>query len=85
MQKISAHELSNKRVVDSGGREIGLLKNMVAEAGSGMLKELIVKPAEKLDLSRFKTVENYIFIPFDAVSGIEDVIIVDSEKVHARA
>lgn len=85
MQKLSALKLSNKRVVDSEGREIGVLQNMVAEAGSGMLKELVVKPTEELNISRFKKMDGYIFIPFDAVNAIEDVIVVDSEKVHVRA
>jgi sporulation protein YlmC with PRC-barrel domain len=85
MQKISALKLSNKRVVDSEGSEMGMLRNIVAEAGTGMLRELVVKPAEELDTSRFKMEDDYIFIPFDAVKAIKDVIVVDSEKLRTRA
>lgn len=85
MQKISALKLSNKRIVDSEGSEIGTLHNIVAEAGTGMLKELVVKPAEELDKSRFREERGDIFIPFDAVKAIKDVIMVDSEKIRARA
>ncbi|MHC1599556.1 MAG: PRC-barrel domain-containing protein [Candidatus Methanospirareceae archaeon] len=84
-QKISALKLSNKRVVDSEGSEMGMLHNIVAEAGTGMLRELVVKPAEELDTSRFKMEDDYIFIPFDAVKAIKDVIVVDSEKLRTRA
>jgi sporulation protein YlmC with PRC-barrel domain len=85
MQKISALKLSNKRVVDSEGSEMGTLLNIVAEAGTGMLKELVVKPADELDTSRFRKEDEYIFIPFEAVKAIKDVIVVDSEKLGARA
>ena len=85
MQKISALKLSNKRVVDSEGGEMGTLHNIVAEAGTGMLKELVVKPAEELDTSGFRKEDDYIFIPFVAVKAIKDVIVVDSEKLGVRA
>ena len=85
MQKISALKLSNKRVVDSEGSEMGMLHNIVADAGTGMLRELVVKPAEELDTSRFKKEGDYIFVPFDAGKAIKDGIVVDSEKIRPRA
>jgi len=85
MQKISVLKLSNKRVVNSEGGEMGVLHNIVAEAGTGALKELVVKPADELDTSRFRKEDEYIFISFDAVAAIKDVIVVDSEKMRARA
>jgi len=84
-KKNSALKLNNKRVVDSEGREIGVLQNMVVEAESGILKELMVKPAEELNIGRFKKMDGYILISFDAVNAIEDVIIVESEKMYVRA
>jgi sporulation protein YlmC with PRC-barrel domain len=85
MEKISVLKLSEKRVMDSEGVEMGVLHNIIAEAGTGALKELVVKPAEDLDTSRFRKEDEYIFIPFDAVKAIRDVIIVDSEKIRTRA
>jgi sporulation protein YlmC with PRC-barrel domain len=85
MVKIMALRLSNKRVVDSEGGEIGLFHNVVAEDATGLLKELVVKPADELDISRFKKESGYIFIPFDAVTAVKDVIVVDGEKIRARA
>ncbi len=84
-QKISVLNLSNKRVVDSEGGEVGTLHNIVAEAATGTLKELLVKPADELDTSKFKKEDEYIFIPFDAVKAVKDVIVVDSEIIRARA
>ncbi len=85
MSKIMAIRMGNKRVVDSDGGEIGLFHNVVAEDATGLLKELVVKPTDELDLSRFKKESGFIFIPFDAVTAVKDVIVVDSEKMRARA
>lgn len=85
MSKIMALRMGNKRVVDSDGGEIGLFHNVVVEDATGMLRELVVKPAEELDLSRFRKEGGYIFIPFEAVTAVKDVIVVDSEKMRARA
>ena len=85
MQSISALKLSNKRVVNSDGGEMGTLHNIVADAGTGILRELVVKPADELDTSKFKKEDEYIFVPFEAVKAIKDVIVVDSEMIRVRA
>lgn len=84
MGKISTQKLNDKRVVDSEGSEVGVYHNIVADAGTGMLTELVVKPAAELDTSGFRKEDDYIFIPFDAVKAIKDVIVVDSGKIRAQ-
>lgn len=79
---VSAKALNHKRVVDTGGSELGVSRNIVADAETGMLIELKVKPKAKHDTSEFKKEGDYIFIPFDAVKGVKDVILVDSEKIR---
>ena len=74
---VSAKALNHKRVVDTRGSELGILHNIVADAETGMLIELKAKPKAKHDTSEFKKEGNHIFIPFDAVKGIKDVILVD--------
>lgn len=83
MEKISAQKLTDKLVMDSEGTEMGVLHNVVADAGTGTLTELVVKPATELDTSRFRKEGNYIIMPFDAVKAVGDVIVVDSEKIRA--
>lgn len=85
MQSISVLKLSNKRVVNSDGGEMGTLHNVVADAGTGILRELVVKPAAELDTSQFKMEDEYIFVPFEAVKAIKDVIVVDTEMIRERA
>ena len=82
MEKISAQKMNDKTVMDSEGSEMGVLHNVVVDAGTGILTELVVKPAAELDTSGFKKENNYIFIPFEAVKAIGDVIVVDSTKIR---
>jgi sporulation protein YlmC with PRC-barrel domain len=84
MEKISARKLDEKPVMDSEGSEMGVLHNVVVDAGTCMLTELVVKPATELDTSRFRKEGNYILMPFDAVKAIGDVIVVDSEKIRTQ-
>ncbi len=83
MEKISAQKLTDKMVMDSEGTEMGVLHNVVVDAGTGTLTELVVKPATELDTRRFRKEGNYILMPFDAVKAVGDVIVVDSEKIRA--
>lgn len=77
MRKISGQMLTDKKVVDLEGEIMGVLHNVVADTETGILTELVVKPAAELDTSRFKMDNGYLFIPFDAVTAIKDVIVVD--------
>ncbi len=81
MKKISAQKMGDKMVMDLDGSEIGILHNVVADAATGLLSELVVKPAAELDTSGFKERDEYICIPFQAVKAVKDVIIVDSEEI----
>ncbi len=83
--KISAQKLSYKEVMDAEGRDIGELHNLIVDATTGMLTELVIKPASELDTSGFKMVNDDILIPIEAVKSIKDVIILDSGKIRGRA
>jgi len=84
MMKMSSLMLSDKKVVDTEGGEVGVLHNLVADAGTGILTELVVKPAAELDTSKFKTDDGYLFIPFDTVTAIKDVIVVDIKQIREQ-
>jgi len=40
--------------MDLDGREIGILHNIVVDGATGLLSELVVKPAAELDTTGFK-------------------------------
>jgi len=71
----------NKKVVDSDGTEIGSLHSITADAETGFLQKIFVKPSLELDTSRFKKQSDFIVIPFEAVSAVRDVVVIDSKKI----
>lgn len=85
MRKMSSLMLCDKKVVNLEGGEMGVLHNIVADAETGILTELVVKPAAGLDTSKLKTDDGYLFIPFDTVTAIKDVIVVDIKQIREQA
>ncbi len=80
--RIFAQNLNLKEVIDSEGRELGVLHNIVMDPETGILTELVIEPASGMDTSGFKRDKNYIFIPFDAVRSVRDVIVLDSDRLR---
>ena len=84
MSKVFAKNLLfNKQVMATDGTEIGTLSNIVVEIKGGQVIDLMVNPNPTFDVSRYKKEDNYILIPFSAVSAIKDYIIVDKMKARA--
>ncbi len=83
--KMSAQKLGYKEVMDASDREIGELHNIIMDATTGRLTELVIKPASMLDTSGLKKENDNIIISIDAVKSIRDVIVLESEKMRKRA
>lgn len=81
MAKILAKNLANKRVMLTDGSELGIASNVVMETHSGELLYLLVKPNYLVDTSKYKTQDNYIMVPFDAVRAAKDYAIVDKKLI----
>ncbi|MCU4140068.1 MAG: Sporulation protein YlmC [Methanophagales archaeon] len=79
--RVFLQDLMNKKVVDSDGTEIGSLHSITADAETGFLQKIFVKPSLELDTSRFKKQSDFIVIPFEAVSAVRDVVVIDSKKI----
>ena len=79
MAKILARNLSNKRVMLTDGSELGTANNVVMETNSGALIYLVVKPNSIVDTSKYKTQDNFLLIPFEAVRAAKDYAIVDKK------
>lgn len=65
------------------GTEIGSLSNIVIEIKGGNIIDLMIAPNPNFDTSRYQKADNYILMPFDAVSAIKDYIIVDKMKARS--
>ncbi|KXS44743.1 MAG: PRC-barrel domain-containing protein [Methanolobus sp. T82-4] len=77
MANVFAKNLSSKQVMATDGTEIGILFNIVMDAATGNLINLIVKPDMSLDTSKYQTDDQYILLPFESVRAIKDYIVVD--------
>jgi sporulation protein YlmC with PRC-barrel domain len=80
-ETIFASELSDKKVVDTGGSDIGVLDHLRVEATTGDLTDLLVIPMPNLNVGEFETSGPLIVLPFAAVNAVKDVIVVDSAKL----
>ncbi len=80
MAKIFAKNLSKKNVVSSDGSVLGVLYNIVMDAPTGDLIDLVVKPDMSNDKSRYKPEGNYILVPFSSVRAVRDFIVVDKNE-----
>lgn len=78
MTKIEGNALLSRNVVSDRGTVIGKLTDLSMETRSGKVTMLIVKPSNEIDVRMFQTSEyGEIYIPFNAVKAIKDVIIVN--------
>lgn len=81
MAKILARNLANKRVMLTDGSELGIASNVIMESKTGDLLYLMVKPNSMIDISKYKSQEDFLLIPFEAVRAAKDYAIVDKKMV----
>jgi|Deesub1362B_J571_1020462.scaffolds.fasta_scaffold00127_26 sporulation protein YlmC with PRC-barrel domain len=78
MERAYLKKIINKKVMGNDGSEIGVLKNVTADLGTGDLIELVVHINEGSSGSkRFKSEGSYLYIPLSALRSIRDYIVVD--------
>jgi sporulation protein YlmC with PRC-barrel domain len=82
MTKIEGKALLTRNVVSDRGTVIGKLSDLSMETRSGKITMLVVKPSGEVDSKIFKTNEyGEMYIPFNAVKAIKDVIIVSESGI----
>lgn len=77
MKLTFSRALSKKKVMSTDGVVIGTIRNIMVDYTSGEVTDLIVKPETGFDTSHYRTEEDKLFIPFEAVKDIRDYIVVD--------
>jgi len=75
--------LDDKKIMSTDAKELGTLDDIHINAKTGTIVDLVVIPAEGLDVTKYKKDEEFILIPFSAVSAVKDYIIVDKDKAKA--
>ena len=76
---VFARTLRGKRVIDTGGGNLGVVDDLRVEDTIGFVTALVVKPA--LALSELGKKRVCRAIPFDAVKAVKDLIVVNSESL----
>ena len=72
--------LDNKKIMSTDAKELGTLEDIHINAKTGTIMNLVISPAEGVDITKYNKEEDYILIPFSAVSAVKDYIIVDKDK-----
>ena len=72
--------LDDKKIMSTDAKELGTLEDIHINAKTGNIMNLVISPAEGLDVTKYQREEDYILIPFSSVSAVKDYIIVDKEK-----
>ena len=75
--------LENKKIMSTDAKELGTLEDIFIDAKTGNITDLMILPSEGVDTSKYKKEEDYILVPFSAVSAVKDYIIVDKDKAKS--
>lgn len=75
--------LDNKKIMSTDAKELGILEDIHINAKTGAIMDLVITPSDGVDVTKYQKDENYILIPFAAVSAVKDYIIVDKDKAKS--
>ena len=75
--------LDNKKIMSTDAKELGTLVDIYIDAKTGNITDLAILPSEGVDTAKYKKEEDYILVPFSAVSAVKDYIIVDKDKAKS--
>lgn len=77
-----ARQLATKRVITNRGDEVGRLSDLLVDENSGNIEALIVEvDAESKVIKRMNMQDRVIQIPYQAVTAVSDVFIVDEREI----
>jgi sporulation protein YlmC with PRC-barrel domain len=81
-KEIFAKNLSNKQVMGSDGTDLGTLYDLIVDANTGDILDLMVKPDPDLNIQEFRVENDFLLLPFDSVRAIKDYIVVDRKTAR---
>ena len=80
MVQIFATQLKGKTVMTRDGQILGTLAEMLVDTRTGRLLNLLVAPAEDIEVRLFETdAKKRIVLPFTSLKSVKDVIVADME------
>ncbi len=79
--RVFARSLAKKTVLMSDGTVVGTLHNITADLRTGLLLDIIVKPAKDSNIPELEKQNGFYIIPFETVKSISDYIVIDRRKI----
>ncbi len=80
--RVFARSLAKKTVLMSDGTVVGVLYNITADLKTGLLLNVVVKPAKNSNIPELEKRDGFYIIPFDAVKSVSDYIVIDRKKIR---
>jgi len=80
MVQIFATQLKGKTVMTRDGQILGTLEELLVDTRTGRLLNLLIAPADDLEVRLFETdAKKRIILPFASLKSVKDVIVADME------
>ncbi len=80
--RVFARSLAKKTVLMSDGTVVGVLYNITVDLETGLLLNVVVKPAKNSNIPELEKRDGFYIIPFDTVKSISDYIVIDRKKIR---
>jgi len=80
MVKVFSGSIAGKEVVNIDGMVLGELEDVIFDAQTGKLVDLLVKPDKELNRMKYREDGRFVLIPFSSVVAIKDYIVIDESR-----
>ena len=79
---LTKKELIGKTVMSGEGIPIGIIKKSLKDTESGEINSLLIEPSKEIDTTNYKkNNQGRIILPFENISPVQDVIIIEKEPI----
>ena len=80
MGKVFSGSIAGKEIVNIDGMVLGELEDVIFDAQTGKLVDLLVKPNKELNRMKYREDGRFVLIPFGSVVAIKDYIVIDESR-----
>ncbi|MEI8003660.1 MAG: PRC-barrel domain-containing protein [Methanothrix sp.] len=80
MVKVFSGSIAGKEVVNIDGMVLGELEDVIFDAQTGKLVDLLVKPDKELNRMKYREDGRFVLVPFASVVAIKDYIVIDESR-----
>jgi len=80
MGKVFSGSIAGKEIVNIDGMVLGELEDVIFDAQTGKLVDLLVKPNKELNRMKYREDGRFVLISFGSVVAIKDYIVIDESR-----